>query len=170
MLVTDIRNCAVAAGFATALSPCPAHDHRVGGESRPRARAFVTGPENTVTACVEDLALDGFANRTCEQRQVWVDNACPPRPSAAAPRSAPASATGGDDRGTIVSDRPAVVRGRVAGAGAGATVCALTRVLIDGQPMVVGATATTGADGSYALELPPGRAARSSSTTSSATG
>ena len=30
-----------------------------------------------MSACVEDLATDGFANRTCEPRQVWVDNACP---------------------------------------------------------------------------------------------
>ncbi len=56
----------------------------------------------------------------------------------------------------VASDQRAVVRGRVAGAAAGATVCALTRVLVAGQPIVVGATATTGPDGSYAIELPAG--------------
>ena len=54
------------------------------------------------------------------------------------------------------SDRQAVIRGRLAGAGAGATVCALTRAHTYGAPIVVGATATTGPDGSYAIELPPG--------------
>ena len=58
--------------------------------------------------------------------------------------------------GLVASDRPAVVRGTLAGAPAGATVCALTRMLADGQPIVVGATGTAGADGSYAIELPPG--------------
>ena len=48
------------------------------------------------------------------------------------------------------------MRGRVPGVGAEATVCALTRVLLDGRPIVVGATATTAADGSYAIELPAG--------------
>ena len=76
MLVTDIRNCAVAAGFATALSPCPAATAESAAVPT-AAGAFVTGPANTVTACVEDLALDGAPNRACEQRRVWVDNACP---------------------------------------------------------------------------------------------
>ena len=73
--VTDIRNCAVLAGYATALRPCPAATSESAAVPTAHA-AFATGP-NTVTACVEDLALDGAANRTCEQRTVWVDNACP---------------------------------------------------------------------------------------------
>src|SRR4029079_10186441 len=56
----------------------------------------------------------------------------------------------------VASDRSAFVRGRIASAGAGATVCALTRVLIAGRPIVVGATATTGPGAFYAIELPPG--------------
>ena len=76
VLVTDVRNCLVADGFATALSPCPGTTTE--SAAVPTASsAFVTGPENTVTACVEDLALDGTPNRACEQRRVWVDNACP---------------------------------------------------------------------------------------------
>jgi hypothetical protein len=47
-----------------------------------------------------------------------------------------------------------VIRGVVSGAGAGAIVCALSRVA--GGPVVVDATATTAADGSYALRLAPG--------------
>ncbi len=154
VLVTDVRNCLVADGFATALSPCPGTTTE--SAAVPTASsAFVTGPENTVTACVEDLALDGTPNRACEQRRVWVDNACPS--SAVGGGIALHAAFGeGGETGTTVSDRPATVRGRVAGAGAGAAVCALTRVLIEGQPVVVGATALTRADGSYELELPPG--------------
>jgi hypothetical protein len=154
-LVTDIRNCAVAAGYATALRPCPPQTTE--SATIPTAgAAFVTGPSNTVTACVEDLALDGAANRACEQRRVWVDNVCP---GSAVGGGTVLSAGFGDGSATeslVASDQPAVVRGRVRGAPAGATVCALTRVLVDGEPIVVGATATTGPDGSYRLELPPG--------------
>lgn len=154
-LVTDIRNCAVADGFATALSPCPPATTESAAVPTATA-AFVTGPANTVTACVEDLASDGFPNRTCEQRQVWVDNACPG--STVVGGSAVTAGFGATsaDAGLVASDRSAVIRGVVTGAGAGATVCALTQVLADGEPIVVGATATTAADGSYALELPPG--------------
>ncbi len=155
LLVTDIRNCLVAAGFAIALRPCPAGTFESAAVPT-SSSAFVTGPHNTVTACVEDLALDGAPNRACEQRQLWVDNACP---SSTVGGGTAVSAGFADDSAasaTVASDRSAFVRGRVTGAGAGATVCALTRVLIDGRPIVVGATATTGADGAYAIELPPG--------------
>ena len=153
-VVTDIRNCSVIDGFATALSPCPAATSESAAVPT-TAPAFVTGP-NTVTACVEDLALDGAPNRACQQRQVWVDNACPA--SAVAGGSALSAGFGREGTETVVvrSDRAGIVRGRVSGVGAGATVCALTRVLLGGQPILVGATATTTADGSYALELPPG--------------
>jgi hypothetical protein len=57
---------------------------------------------------------------------------------------------------TVRSDRRAVVRGRLGGVGEGATICALTRTRAPGEPIVVAATATTGADGVYAIELPPG--------------
>ncbi len=153
-VVTDIRNCAVIDGFATALSPCPAATTE--SLAVPTASpAFATGP-NTVTACAEDLALDGFANRACQQRHVWVDNACPASTVAGGVQLS--AGFGGDGAETVLvrSDRPGVIRGRVLGAGSGATVCALTRVLVAGQPIVVGATATTAADGSYAIELPPG--------------
>ena len=155
ILVTDIRNCAVAAGYATALSPCPAST--IESAAVPTSSsAFVTGPDNVVDACVEDLALDGAANRTCDERRVWVDNACPSSPVGGG-TALTAGFGGGANASTLVdSDRRATVRGTVAGAGAGATVCALTRVLIDGQPTVVGATGVTAADGSYAIDLPAG--------------
>ena len=153
-VVTDVRNCLVAKGFATALSPCPAATTESAAVPT-TASAFVTGPDNVVSACVEDLALDGPPNRVCELRRVWVDNACPASPVGGG-RTVEA-AFGGEDQSTeVASDRPAFVRGRVPGAGAGATVCALTRVLIDGQPIVVGATGATAGDGSFAIELPPG--------------
>lgn len=154
-VVTDVRNCLVARGFATALSPCPAAT--IESAAVPTAAsAFVTGPDNVVTACVEDLALDGAPNRACEQRRVWVDNACPGSPVGG---GRAVDAGFGDGRAqsiAVASDRPAFVRGRIDGAAAGAIVCALTRVVIDGRPIVVGATATTASDGSYAIELGPG--------------
>jgi hypothetical protein len=143
----------VVAGYATALRPCPAATAE--SVAVPTAHAaFATGP-NTVTACVEDLALDGAANRACEPRTVWVDNACP----GSAVGGGTALAGGfGDGAGsvTVHSDRRAVLRGRLRGAGAGATVCALSRTRTFGAPIVVDATATTEADGTYAIELPPG--------------
>jgi hypothetical protein len=153
LLVTDERNCALAAGYATALSPCPART----GESAavPTAdAAFATGP-NTVTACVEDLALDGAANRACRPHTVWVDNACP---GSAVGGGTELSAGFGDGAAsvTVRSDRRAVVHGRLAGVGAEATVCALTRTRVAGAPIVVAATAITGSDGVYAIDLPPG--------------
>ncbi len=153
-LVTDIRNCAVTAGYATALRPCPATT--LGSAAVATAHpAFVTGPANTVTACVEDLALDGHANRACVRRQVWVDNACP---GSAVGGGTQLSAWFGDGgaSGRVASDERAIIRGRLAGAAGGATVCALARVLAHGHPIVVAASATTDADGAYAIELPAG--------------
>lgn len=154
LLATDVRNCAVVDGFATALSPCPATTTE--SVAVPTASsAFVTGPDNLVSACVEDLALDGYPNRACEQRRVWIDNACPASPVGGG-TGVSAGFGRGEDSALVASDERAVVRGRVPGAGAGATVCALTRVLLAGEPIVVGATATTAADGSFAIELPAG--------------
>ena len=153
VLATDVRNCAVAAGFATALTPCPTTTTESAAVPT-AASAFVTGPDNLVSACVEDLALDGYPNRVCAQRRVWIDNACPA--SAVGGGTAVSAGFDSEDAALVASDRRAVVRGRVRGVGAEATVCALTRVLLGGQPIVVGATATTAADGSYAIELPAG--------------
>ena len=151
-LVTDVRNCALAAGFATALRPCP--DATSEAAAVPTAAGvFATGP-NTVRACVEDLALDGAPNRTCEQLAVWVDNACPASPVAGAGALSAGFAGGRDS--TVRSDRSATIRGRLAGAGPGATICALTRDRVAGAPVVVGAVASTTGDGSYEIELPPG--------------
>jgi hypothetical protein len=154
-LVTDVRNCAVVDGFATTLSPCPATT--LESAAVPTAHpALATGP-NTVTACVQDLALDGHPHRACTRISIWVDNACPGS-AISGGRSLSAAFEDGGLETTVRSDRSAVVRGRIGGAGAGATVCALTRTQIAGAPIVVGATVTTGADGAFALELPPGAA------------
>jgi hypothetical protein len=152
-LVTDIRNCAVAGGFATALTPCPLATTESAAIPTASA-AFVTGPDNYVAACVEDLATDGFANRTCEPRQVWVDNACPASAVAGGSALTAGFGDGSSASGTARSDRSGVIRGAVAGVGAGATVCALSRVA--GGPITVDATTTTAADGSYAVRLAPG--------------
>ncbi len=154
-LVTDIRNCALADGFATALTPCPLATSELAAIPTASA-AFITGPGNYVAACVEDLATDGFANRTCEPLQVWVDNVCPASAVGGGSALSAGFGAGATATGSALSDRSAVIRGVVTGAGAGATVCALTRVALDGEPVIVGATATTASDGSYALELPPG--------------
>jgi hypothetical protein len=156
LLANDLRNCALAAGFATALSPCPATTSEA--VAVPTAHsAFATGPGNVVRTCVEDLALDGAPNRTCERRELWVDNACPGSPVAGATELS-ASFSGGMS-GVVRSDEQGVVRGRLggpAGAIGGATVCALTRDRVAGAPVVVAATASAAPDGSYELRLPPG--------------
>ena len=154
---TDLRNCALAGGFATALTPCPpsTSESALVNTALP---AFATGP-NTVLACVEDLALDGAPNTACEQRQVWVDNACPASAIGGGTQLSAGFAGGSPATGTARSDRRGVINGEVSGAGgaiAGATVCALTQVDIDGAPIVVGATTVSESDGSYSLELPPG--------------
>lgn len=114
-VVTDIRNCLVAKGFATALTPCPPATTESAAVPT-AASAFVTGPDNVVTACVEDLALDGAPNRACEERRVWVDNACPASPVGGG-RTVEAGFGGGAQSTAVASDRPAVVRGRVPGGG-----------------------------------------------------
>jgi hypothetical protein len=118
---------------------------------------FVTGP-NTVAACAGDLALDGSPNRDCEQRSVWVDNACPASTVAATGLTARFHRAG---KGTIIrSDRRAKVEGRLVDAdgrpATGASVCALTRMARAHAPVVVAATATADADGRYRIELPAG--------------
>ena len=154
-LVTDIRNCDIVDGFAAALSPCPATT--IEAAAVPTAgEPFVTGPENTVTACVEDLALDGFPNRACEQRTVWVDNSCPASAVGGGTSLVAGFGAGLSASAVVRSDRRAVVRGTLAGVGGEATVCALTRTVLGGAPVVVGATATTGGDGNFTIELPPG--------------
>jgi hypothetical protein len=151
VLALDARNCALAGGFATALRPCPAATTESVAVPT-TGPAFATGP-NTVAACAEDLALDGLAGRTCERRSVWVDNACPGSAVGAAALDA---GFGGKPSATVRSSRGAVVSGRAAGAGAGATVCALTRIRVAGSPVLVAATAATETGGRYAIELPPG--------------
>ena len=157
LLVNDIRNCAVAAGFATALSPCPATTAE--SVAVPTGHpAFTTGPDNVVTACIEDLALDGSPNRACEQRRLWVDNACPASPAAGGTELA-ATFAAGRTTGFARSDERGIVHGRLAapaGPVGGATVCALSRDRVAGAPVVVAATAVTAPDGSFELALPPG--------------
>lgn len=154
LVVTDIRSCAVIEGFATALTPCPTTTTESVAVPT-TAAGFATGP-NTVTACVEDLALDGIPNRDCKQRQVWVDNVCPASAVGGGSALSAGFGSAGAESTIVRSDQRAAVRGRVSGAGAGATVCALTRVPVAGEAVVVGASTTTAADGSYAIELPPG--------------
>ena len=77
LLVTDVRNCAVAAGFATALQPCPAAHRRVrrGADRRLslRHRARTTGQRPA------SRTWRSTAPRTASASSdsVWVDNACP---------------------------------------------------------------------------------------------
>jgi hypothetical protein len=150
----DVRNCAIANGFVTALRPCPASS--AVSTAVPTAGApLATGP-NVVDACAEDLALDGAPHRTCRRAPIWVDNVCP---GSAVPATALSAEFEAGTTATVRSDRPAVLHGRVMGGSgpvAGTTVCALTRVRIPGAPIVVGALATSGPDGRYELELAPG--------------
>ena len=153
-LSDDVRNCAIADGFATALRPCPASG--AASTAVPTADpSFATGP-NVIDACAEDLALDGAPHRTCRRAAIWVDNACP---GSAVPATGLSAGFEGGGTTTVRSDRSALLHGRVTGRSgpvAGATVCALTRGRIAGAPIVVAALATSGPDGRYELELPPG--------------
>lgn len=154
MLVDDARNCALAAGFATALRPCPAATSEAAAVPT-AAGAFATGP-NTVSACAEDLALDGAPNRTCARFEIWVDNACP---SSAAPAATGLSARlprGAAGSAPVRSDRRATIRGRLAGVGGGAIVCVLTRDAVAWSPVVVAAVTATEPDGAYEVQLPAG--------------
>jgi hypothetical protein len=159
-LASDIRNCALADGFATALSPCPAS---VAGSwsVNTAAASFDTGL-NQVGACVSDLALDSTPNRDCAAHTVWVDNVCPASSHAGAKLTA--HFKGGRDRASIGSNRSAQVEGRLVGPSGepveSATVCALTRVAVDGSPVVVARTAATDDDGRYELALPKGASRR----------
>ena len=160
----DARNCALAQGYATALSPCPSSTSELATVDT-ASPAFALGPDNVVDACAEDLALDGAPNRTCEGRRVWVDNACPGSSSQADGLDASFAgeharlANAAGTRATIRSDRSARIAGRLTAAGSPVTnaiVCALTRTRLSGQPVTLTATARTDAEGSYTVELPAG--------------
>jgi hypothetical protein len=159
-VASDVRNCELADGFATALSPCPA---AVEGSwsVNTKAPAFTTGP-NTVAACASDLALDGTPHRACGVRRIWVDNVCPA--SVVAGASLTARFANGRERISVRSNRPALVEGRVRGAEGepvqGATVCALTRVALEGAPVVRAITASTNDAGRYRLAVPRGASRR----------
>jgi hypothetical protein len=159
-LAADVRNCALVDGLAMALSPC-ARDTAGSWSVDTAAQALLTGP-NVVSVCAGDLALDGNANRDCARRNVWVDNVCPASPQRGVRLSARFAGAG--ERATVRSDRRASIEGRLLDADgapvAGATVCALTRVAVDGYPVVVAETATTAGNGRYRLALPPGGSRR----------
>jgi hypothetical protein len=159
-LASDVRNCALADGFATALVPCPA---TVSGSwsVNTAASAFATGL-NQVGACAADLALDGTPNRHCSTQRVWIDNVCPA--STVAGATLTARFANGRERISLRSNRRAVIEGRVTGEGGektpNAIVCALTRVSRDGEPVVLARTSSTNGDGRYRIALPSGASRR----------
>jgi hypothetical protein len=159
-LASDVRNCELADGFATALTPCPA---TVSGSwpVNTAAPAFATGP-NQVGACAADLGLDGTPNRHCSTQRVWIDNVCPA--STVVGATLTARFANGRERISLPSNRRARVEGRVRGAEGepvqGATVCALTRVGLEGAPVVRATTASTNDAGRYRLALPSGASRR----------
>jgi hypothetical protein len=153
----DVLSCQVVGDLATSLRPCAARATPAVSVSTDE-EPFVTGV-NTITACGADLALDGLANEACESREVFVDDLCPSARVGAGARLAAGFSSGG--RRTLVrSDQRARLRGRLtsdSGDGiGGAKICALTHVDLDDGPYEVADTATTRADGSFSLRLPPG--------------
>jgi hypothetical protein len=116
---------------------------------------------NTVRVCSTDYALGTEANRTCASRRMRVDNLCPISSAGPGPLlEAHLSRSRHDDGG----GRVAMVHGRLRTASgvpvAGARVCVATRVPIAGALERVVATPTTGSDGSFAAQLPPGPSRR----------
>ena len=145
---------------ATALRPCPGEADReisLDASSAP----FATG-SNEVEACSSDLALDGVANRTCANEHVFMDDLCPDS-EVGGGSELTASFRHGKDRVRLSSKRAPRLHGKLTtGSGVavgGATICALTRVQLAGEPYVVAATAGTEADGKYRMLL-PARASR----------
>jgi hypothetical protein len=156
MLGGAVRECDLNGRSTTRLVPCPLSTTEVRSVATTHP-AFVTGP-NTVSACAEDLALGGLANRSCEGRSVWVDNVCPASRHAAARLRA--AFVGGGEHAVVRSDRGPMLAGRLTDRSGqpvrGATICVLSRVRRHGAPVKIAVTEPTDADGRYAVELPPG--------------
>lgn len=159
----DDLGCQLNQDFATALQPCAAQASRT--VSMPTsAGPFRTG-ENEITACGADLALDGIPNRDCKEREVFVDDICPTS-AVGAGSNLTASFRKGKARIKVTSNQRPRLKGRLttggpyseggsAGVG-GATICAITRVQLGGEPYVVAKTATTRDNGKYRMRLPAG--------------
>ena len=76
LLVTDVRNCLVAAGFATALRPCPAGTFESAAVPT-SSSAFVTGPRTRSRPASRTWRSTAPRTAPASSDSVWVDNACP---------------------------------------------------------------------------------------------
>ena len=147
-----VTRCRAAEGFALRLRPCPA-------AARTRFGIQTAEPPfhqglNRLRVCSVDYARGTEANRRCATRRMRVDNLCPissagPGPSLEAHISRARH-----------SGRDVAIRGRLRSASgapvAAARVCVTTRVQMAGAGERVVATPVTGADGSFAANLPQG--------------
>jgi hypothetical protein len=146
--------CRIVDGFALRLRPCPAQ----AGTSfwlQTAGSPFHQGL-NMLRVCSADYGLGTGANRTCATRRIRIDNLCPISDTGPGPLLEAHLSRSPADRG----QRTARVRGRLRTASgvpvAGARVCVASRVSIAGAIERVVATPTTGSDGRFAAELPPG--------------
>jgi hypothetical protein len=147
--------CQTRNGWALRLSPCPPSVQTT-FRMRTAAAPFRQGP-NVLQACSADYAVGTPANRACATRRIRIDNLCPISSTAAGPGLEAHLVHTGTHGGR---PRSVAVRGRLlspSGAPvARARVCVATRVPIPGAQERVAVTPTTGADGHFEAQLPPG--------------
>ena len=154
-------SCAVAAGVAANLTPCPA----AGSPSfslDTQAFPFHDGP-NEVQVCASDLATVALPNLSCSPATpqiVLVDNSCQSsRVGGGTQLSASFADTGGYSI-ELDSDQGATVTGRLtdaSGSGvAGATLCVRERTMLAGSNAWPVGTVETGPDGSFEYRIQAG--------------
>ena len=106
-LVTDVRNCAVAGGFATALQPVPAARPASRRRCRPPTRPSSPARGTRSRPASRTWRSTAPPNRVCEPRQVWVDNACPASAVGGGSALSAGFGDGGAVESLVASDRRA---------------------------------------------------------------
>ena len=153
----DTLSCEVIGDFALSLQPCPRVTTRTQALAT-SADPFDTGL-NELSICAADLALDGVSNSDCAGERLFVDDVCP-ESSVGAGSVLSAQFPGGKNKIRVRSDHGVRLKGKLrteAGEGvAGATVCALVHVRLDGAPYELVRTDVTGDEGGFRLRLPAG--------------
>lgn len=157
--VVDVKNPSYEGEAATSPTPCPSK--LIGSWDLETTTApFQEGP-NTVQVCASDLATSGEPNTTCTPpRTVEVDNSCAESSVNGGQVLSADFARAGSEAVTVGFGKGAEVSGVLADqAGdpiSGATICVESQMAgAEGPPHPI-ATTTTGTDGEFAYQVPPG--------------